>query len=1050
MERIGVVHLKKKYMVEVPSSNSREGGKRSRSIHSGGDDWGSSRGNPKTSWEVLQEEKRVEYERHAVKKSRNDNLRDDDCQSVSGRSVASWRSLTSSKFLNKDRMAGGHVVPRLEDALKNGGIMFFKGTGTGAAAVSVVPSAVPENCEKNDLASAATTEEEFVERLASQIEEKTARELDRNWYNHEESCDVDAGRESIFDDSYSDLGAKEDRYRRDMTRLRAAKKKTNPLWSQEEDLWELNRLTSVGMHSVGSSSSAPILADDNESRTVIVVKELNPEFLEGRAFSGSRLANEEIRVVKDVTSDMAVCARKGSGILLRLREETERSKMRERFWELAGTTLGRVLGIEDDVREQQELKAIQEIEEEERNRQCFGVGAAGLSANSLGRSLLAAGGSSDASVLNRQNLPIHQCRNKLMRIIRENRVVIVVGETGSGKTTQLTQYLYDEGFGHNGMMIGCTQPRRVAAVSVARRVAEEFGCDLGREVGYSIRFEDCTTPEVTRIKYMTDAFLLREILSDSYLDRYDSIIMDEAHERSLATDVLFGLLKSLVNRRLDLKLIITSATMNSERFSEFFGAAPIFTIPGRTFPVKIIYSRSPCVDYIDSAIQKCLEIHFSYPYDPRDPSDILIFMTGQEDIEGLCILLSERVADTAAIKQKPVSILPIYSQLPSDLQGKIFEKSLYRKIIVATNIAETSLTLDGIKFVIDSGYCKLKVFSPKVGMDTLQLTPISRANANQRSGRAGRTAPGICYRLFTERAFLSEMFEVQVPEIQRTNLAHVVLLLKNLNIKDIITGFDFMDPPPMDTIINAMIQLWMLGALDEHGDLTTLGTKMAHLPVDPSLAKMILLSTKLKCTTELVTVVSMVSVPSIFYRPKGRAEEADSVREKFSVPESDHLTLLNVYQQWNHHRCSPVWASKHFIHQKSLIKVKSVRDQLLEIMKSNNILPVSCQQEWTLVRKTISSGYFHHAAKLRGLGQYVNLQTSLPCHLHPSSSLFLSGLAPEYVVYHEVTVTSKEYMQNVSAFYHFVSSTNQVTAIEPQWLAELGPMLFETKQAGGS
>lgn len=868
------------------------------------------------------------------------------------------------------------------------------------------------------------------------------------------------GRESLFDGSVLEIKGKEQRYRRDHARLLAKRKAGN--WSQEQDRWEANRLLAVGLRKEELDLSL-FEGLDNDSRAVIIVKDTAPPFLKGRHIA--QITNEEVSVVKDATSDLAMCARKGSAALNRLREETERSKMRERFWELAGTTLGKVLGIQDE----------KDIEEERAAEEA----ATARPLSNLGASLMQSAGalpSRDTIKRQQEKLPISRCRDQLMRVIREHPVTIVVGETGSGKTTQLTQYLYAEGYGRrkrpadrydhvaetNGdsssssdsdsdgaveasdkaetrraqkaerrmrrdeastqaprarpvqrnVMIGCTQPRRVAAVSVAKRVADEFGCVLGREVGYSIRFEDCTTAGVTRIKYMTDAFLLREILSDPDLEKYDAIVMDEAHERSLSTDVLFGLLKTLIGRRFDLKLIVTSATMNAERFSEFFGHAPIFNIPGRTYPVTIEHMRSVCPDYVDAAVQKCLQIHLSFPFDPESPSDVLIFMTGQEDIEGLCILLSERAA-TLKEKMSPLSVLPIYSQLPADLQAKVFEKSKYRKVIVATNIAETSLTLEGIKFVIDCGFCKLKVFSPRIGMDTLQLTPISRANANQRSGRAGRTAPGICYRLYTERAYVSEMFATQVPEIQRTNLAHVVLLLKSLNVKDLV-AFDYMDAPPSETILNAMTQLWMLGALDDRGDLTALGAKMAHLPVDPSLAKMILLSNQLQCSSELLTVVAMLSVSSIFYRPKGRAEEADASREKFAVPESDHLTLLNVFQQWTNNRNSPVWAAKHFIHQKALTKVRSVREQLNEIIRTQRIEPISCGQEWTVIRKAVSSGYFHHAAKLRGLGEYINLQTSLPCHLHPSSSLFLSGLAPEYVVYHEVMMTTKEYMQNVS------------------------------------
>jgi len=328
------------------------------------------------------------------------------------------------------------------------------------------------------------------------------------------------------------------------------------------------------------------------------------------------------------------------------------------------------------------------------------------------------------------------------------------------------------------------------------------------------------------------------------------------------------------------------------QFSRFYDNAPCFTIPGRTFPVDVLFSKTPCEDYVESAVKQALQIHISHP-----PGDILIFMTGQEDIEATCAVIEERLAqvDDAA----PLAVLPIYSSMPADLQAKIFDATEdgRRKVVVATNIAETSLTVDGIMYVVDAGFSKLKVYNPRMGMDSLQITPISQANANQRSGRAGRTGAGTAYRLFTEVAFRDEMFESTIPEIQRTNLANTVLLLKTLGVKNLLE-FDFMDPPPQENILNSMYQLWVLGALDNTGELTGVGRKMANFPMDPALAKMLITSVEMKCSAEVLTIVSMLSVPSVFYRPKERVEESDAAREKFFVPESDHLTLLHVYTQW--------------------------------------------------------------------------------------------------------------------------------------------------------
>ncbi|KAI7636773.1 hypothetical protein KC322_g21587, partial [Hortaea werneckii] len=273
-------------------------------------------------------------------------------------------------------------------------------------------------------------------------------------------------------------------------------------------------------------------------------------------------------------------------------------------------------------------------------------------------------------------------------------------------------------------------------------------------------------------------------------------------------------------------------------------------------------------------------------------------MTGQEDIEVTCELVAERLAQ---LNDPPkLSILPIYSQMPADLQAKIFERAEagLRKVIVATNIAETSLTVDGIMYVVDTGFSKLKVYNPRMGMDTLQITPVSQANASQRAGRAGRTGPGKAFHLFTERAFRDELYLSQIPEIQRTNLANTVLLLKSLGVKDLL-DFDFMDPPPQDTITTSLFDLWALGALTNLGELTEIGKQMTSFPMDPSLAKLVLMSASTyNCSEEMLTIVSMLSVPSVFYRPKERLEESDAAREKFFVHDSDHLTLLTVYQQW--------------------------------------------------------------------------------------------------------------------------------------------------------
>jgi len=621
----------------------------------------------------------------------------------------------------------------------------------------------------------------------------------------------------------------------------------------------------------------------------------------------------------------------------------------------------------------------------------------------------------------RQSLPIYKLKDELMKAINDNQVLVVVGETGSGKTTQMTQYMAECGFAARGK-IGCTQPRRVAAMSVAKRVAEEFGCRLGQEVGYTIRFEDCTTSETT-IKYMTDGMLLREALMDAEMSTYSCIMLDEAHERTINTDVLFGLLKKAVKQRPELKLVVTSATLDAVKFSEYFFECPIFTIPGRTFPVEILYTREPETDYLDASLITIMQIHLNEP-----PGDILLFLTGQEEIDTACEVLFERMKSLGP-EVPELIILPVYSALPSEMQSRIFDPAPpgSRKVVIATNIAETSLTIDGIFYVVDPGFVKQKVYNSKTGMDSLVVTPISQAAAKQRAGRAGRTGPGKTYRLFTERAYRDEMLPTPVPEIQRTNLADTVLKLKAMGINDLI-GFDFMDAPPVEAMIHALELLHTLSALDDEGLLTRLGRRMAEFPLEPNLSKMLIMSVDLGCSDEILTIVSMLSVQNVFYRPKEKQAIADQRKAKFNQPEGDHLTLLAVYNSWRNNKFSSAWCYENFVQQRTLKRSQDVRKQLLGIMDRHKLDVVSCGKSTTRVQKAICSGYFRNAAKKDPQEGYRTLVDAQMVSIHPSSSLF--HRQPEWVVFHEVVQTTKEYLR-------------EVTTIDPKWLVEYAPAFFK-------
>ena len=491
----------------------------------------------------------------------------------------------------------------------------------------------------------------------------------------------------------------------------------------------------------------------------------------------------------------------------------------------------------------------------------------------------------------REELPIFKQRDKLLLAIRDHKILIVEGETGSGKTTQIPQFLHEVGYTKHGK-VACTQPRRVAAMSVASRVASEMQVKLGHEVGYSIRFEDCTSDK-TIIKYMTDGMLLREFMIDPELLDYSVIMIDEAHERTLHTDILFGLIKDLARAREDFKVIISSATMDAEKFARYFDNAPVFGIPGRRYPVDIFYTKSPEADYIEAAVITVLQIHVTQP-----AGDVLVFLTGQEEIEATQEMLLSRTRGLGS-KIPELIIVPIYSTLPSEIQAKIFEPTPEgaRKIVLATNIAETSVTIDGIIYVIDCGLCKETCYNPRTGMESLVVTPISKASARQRAGRAGRVAPGKCFRIYSLWSYENELEENPVPEIQRCNLGNVVLILKSLGIEDLV-HFDFLDPPASETLIRALEELYALGALNDEGQLTKLGRRMAEFPVDPKLSKSIIQSNKYKCTSEVISIAALLSVGNtIFYRPKDKAIHADNARLSFSSRQGDHITLLNVYLQ---------------------------------------------------------------------------------------------------------------------------------------------------------
>lgn len=614
----------------------------------------------------------------------------------------------------------------------------------------------------------------------------------------------------------------------------------------------------------------------------------------------------------------------------------------------------------------------------------------------------------------RESLPVYKFKQDFLSSVSKNQVLIVVGETGSGKTTQLPQYLHEAGYSEKDgkkLIIGCTQPRRVAATSVAARVADEMDVTLGQEVGYSIRFENVSTPE-TVVKYLTDGMLLKEFLADPELSNYGALMIDEAHERTLSTEIILSLLKDIIRSRPDFKLIVASATINAQKFSEFFYDAPILNIPGRRFPVDIHYTKNPEANYIQAAITTIFQIHLTQEL----PGDILVFLTGQDEIETMEESLNEAVTRLGD-QIKPLNICSIYANLPNELQSKIFEKTPpnTRKVVLATNIAETSITIDGISYVIDPGYVKQNVYNPSTGMESLVVVPCSRASADQRAGRAGRVGPGKCFRLYTKWSFYNELELNPTPEILRVNLTSTVLLLLSLGITDLI-HFEFMDPPSPETIVKALELLYSLGALSSRGGLTSIGRKMAEFPIDAMFAKCLLLSSKYGVFQDILAIISVLGESSnLFYRPKDKREQADRAKERFHEEAGDHLTLLNVWNQWVDTGYSNEWCQDNFVQYKTLKRVKNIREQLERQCRRLGIeQETSAEENKTLmIQKSIVSGFFPNIARLSKTGDsYRRLKQNQPVYVHPSSAIFPTKPPPKLVLYHELVLTSKEFMRN--------------------------------------
>lgn len=625
------------------------------------------------------------------------------------------------------------------------------------------------------------------------------------------------------------------------------------------------------------------------------------------------------------------------------------------------------------------------------------------------------------------SLPIWRYKDQILKAVDSSQVILIVGETGSGKTTQVPQFLYYmEGFTRSLQhkapgKIGITQPRRIAATTTAKRVCEEMRCGtIGGIVGYTVRFDDCTST-CTHIKFMTDGMLIRDAMLDPLLTSYHIIILDEAHQRSLRTDLLLGLLKNLLHRRSDLKLLVMSATLDYQRFLHFFDQnAKVIVVPGRQHPVQLLYLQSPEDDYIEASLLTVLQLHLEEP-----PGDVLVFLPGQEDIDALHTLLQEKrqILKRAGRKRayhvmvgenayklpdvvQDLHICPIYAALPYAQQLWAFNKTppTTRKVILATNIAETSLTLPGVHYVVDCGLSKQRIFQPKTGLEALQIQPIAKANADQRAGRAGREAPGKCYRLYTEDIF-DKFRDQPVPELMRCDLSQVYLEMKVIGVRSPET-FGYMDPPSPDLLQKAKHTLQRLGGLDDESHLTELGRSLGALPLPPLLARLVVDSLGLECTAEVLTLASMLATDAVLYTPRNLAGMAlkafETARRQIQHPEGDHLTLVNVYQLWENTEDRHALCKDFYLHYNALKRAELIRAQLKDVLirslKLKTISSCGSRKEWTRVLQCLVQAQWLHLAKLHSNGKtYITEIGRQEVSLHPCSVLFGTKPLPAYV-----------------------------------------------------
>jgi ATP-dependent RNA helicase DDX35 len=657
----------------------------------------------------------------------------------------------------------------------------------------------------------------------------------------------------------------------------------------------------------------------------------------------------------------------------------------------------------------------------------------------------------------RMLLPIYKHKRQILYALEEYAVVVIVGETGSGKSTQIPAYLWENGWADNGFQVVCTQPRRIAAQSLAQRVSQEAGKRIGQEVGYTVRFDDCTSP-LTRVKYVTDGMLLREAtLSDPLLSNYSVIMIDESHERNLNSDALLGIVKKIRRKRRDLRVIICSATIDAQGFLDFLvpqhragkkrrrwdsqpddsDRGTIISVDGRQYPVDMLYTKAPISDYIRYTVETVQRIH-----EQDGGADILAFLPSGEDIDN-AIKLAEDSFDepiSSSKRTKRVVFLPLYGSLPQQMQAKVFQpktETNVRRIIFATNIAETSVTVTDITHVIDCGFAKTPYFDPKTGFERLIVAPISRASANQRAGRAGRVQPGKCFRLYTEKYFADTMQDTTPPEVMRTNLTSFILTLKALGVQNILS-FDLIDLPSLEALSHGLETLYALGALDDNVNLTTMGLDMSAFPTEPRVSRMLLESLSSGCSWEVLAVASAMQVRALFVQPRTQRQrlDYDAAMSDWADPSGDHVTYANLLAEVDDRDMDQEECKEKFINVVALKRAMEVRAQLAKFLRSYGKVQalgtIDAEERSNAIRRCVTAGFFMQTAKLANDGRYYTLRGHHLIAPSPSSVLYAHGAPSEYILFGETYDGVRGGIE-----------TRHCSAIQAKWLHEVAPQYWE-------